>query len=70
VRDPALPALHGLYLYADYCDTQPYAMDPTASSPVEIPLGLTAKQVTSFGTDANGHVYVTSAAGTLYRIDP
>ena len=33
-------------------------------------LGLTAKQVTSFGTDAGGRVYVTTAGGTLYRIDP
>jgi Glucose / Sorbosone dehydrogenase len=70
VRDPALAALQGLFLYADFCDSQLFAVDPAAPQPVEIPLGLAAKQVTSFGTDASGHVYVTTAGGALDRIDP
>jgi glucose/arabinose dehydrogenase len=70
VRDPRLPALDGLYLWSDLCDGELYAIDPSATKAVEQPLGLGTKLPTSFGTDALNRVYVGTAGGDVYRIDP
>lgn len=72
VRDPRLPALDGRYLWSDLCDGQLYAIDPSATTIAEQPLGLSANLPTSFGTDALDRVYVatpaaTSTASTLRR---
>ena len=69
-HDPRLPGLDGLYLWSDYCDGQVYALDPGAARPVEIPLRIRTAQPTSFGTDAAGRAYLTTAGGSLFRIDP
>ena len=70
VRDPRLPALDGRFLWSDLCDGQLYAIDPSAAKIAEEPLGLDAKLPTSFGTDGLGRVYVVTADGDVYRIDP
>jgi glucose/arabinose dehydrogenase len=69
-RDPRLPVLNGLYLWSDLCDDELYAIDPSAAEVVARPLGLGLEQPTSFGTDALGRVYVVTAGGGVYRIDP
>lgn len=70
VRDPRLTALAGLYLWSDLCDSQVYAIDPAGAKIAEQPLGLGVKLPTSFGTDALDRVYVATAGGDVYRIDP
>jgi glucose/arabinose dehydrogenase len=70
VRDPRLPTLDGRYLWSDLCDGQLYTIDPSATTVAEQPLGLDAKLPTSFGTDAQNRVYVATAGGDVYRIDP
>jgi hypothetical protein len=62
--------LNGLYLWSDLCDDELYAIDPSAAEVVARPLGLGLEQPTSFGTDALGRVYVVTAGGGVYRIDP
>ncbi len=69
-RDPRLPDLNGLYLWSDLCDGSLYAIDPAAAAITEVPLGVSAVQPTSFGTDALGRIYVTTVGGELYRLDP
>jgi hypothetical protein len=44
----------------------------SAANPVAAPkaLGPTVRQPTTFGVDALGRIYVGTAAGDVYRIDP
>ena len=68
VRDPGLTELAGRYVYADYCAGQirsavlgaPSASDDRSE-------GLTVSQVSSFGEDACGRVYVASRTGAVSR---
>jgi glucose/arabinose dehydrogenase len=74
VRDGGLPTLVGRYLYADTYNAlggQIYAAHLAESGATgNAPLGLSADSVVSFGEDACGHVYVASAAGPVFRIEP
>jgi hypothetical protein len=69
VRDPRLRALAGLYLWSDLCDGRIYGFSAGAARPEPSPLGVAVTQPTSFGTDGSGRVYVTTATGSLYRLD-
>jgi glucose/arabinose dehydrogenase len=70
VRDAGLPALRGRYLYSDLCDGRVWATRlRTGTAPVGAPLRLPkVEQVSSFGEDASGRVYVMSILGAVYRI--
>ena len=70
VNDPRLAQLDGLYLFGDLCAAEIYALDPNASRPKELSLGVGVPQPLSFGVDGAGRVLVTSAAGSLHRVDP
>ena len=70
VRDPALPALRGRYVYGDFCLGQlrsaklaPVARAGTARSSLQRVANLS-----SFGEDARGRVYVVSLDGPVYRL--
>lgn len=68
-RGSAYPMLHGGYLYGDFCSGRIWAVGATAPSPATPRLMLdTALNITSFGESETGHVYVTSAAGAVYRV--
>ena len=69
-HDPRLPTLGGLFLWSDLCDGEVYALDASAAKPAEIPLHITAQRPTSFGIDAQRRIYIATANGALYRIDP
>jgi len=62
-------ALAGLYLWSDLCDGRIYGFSAGAARPEPSPLGVAVTQPTSFGTDGSGRVYVTTATGSLYRLD-
>lgn len=84
-RGTALPALAGRYFYADYCTglvrSFVWAHDP--SSPTAAgwirehhdwkdaldPKGQLA-EISSFGVDHDGEVYVVSLTGTIYKLVP
>ncbi len=66
MRDPRLRALRGLYVWSDFCEGRLNAL--TRAGKV-VPLNLTLRQPTSFGTDATGRVYVATAGGTLVRLE-
>jgi glucose/arabinose dehydrogenase len=69
VRDPALPALEGRYLFGDNCKAQinsvvlsaGHARDNRAT-------GLSVSSLAGFGQDNAGHVYMASLAGPVYRL--
>jgi glucose/arabinose dehydrogenase len=69
VRDPAVPALAGRYVYGDYCQGTLRAAQlklPRASS--DRSLGLHVSNLTSFGEDSRGRVYAMSQGGGVWRL--
>ncbi len=74
-RGEAIPDLGGWYLFADYCSGLILGIPSSAEPPdvgevVEPRLLLeSGAQVSSFGEDADGELYIVDlASGTLYRI--
>jgi hypothetical protein len=65
-RDPALRALDGLYLWADYCEGAVRALIPGGRI---MNLGLQVDRPSSFGVDGLGRVYVVTGLGELYRFE-
>jgi glucose/arabinose dehydrogenase len=70
-RGQAIPALHGAYVFADYCAGDLIALVQHDGALAEQAL-LDAQidEVTSFAEDPNGELYVLSREGSLFRIDP
>ena len=72
VRDPALRALAGRYVYGDFCVGQLRSARLAPGRAIEDrALGLRrVPSLSSFGEDARGRVYVTSLNGPVYRLAP
>lgn len=71
-RGRALPALRGRYLFGDYCSGWIRSVRlerGRVTEPREWRLPK-VEGLSSFGEDARGEVYVTSLAGTVYRLAP
>ena len=68
-RGEAVPALRGVYLFADYCSGLLWGLGRDAagtwllSDPIE-----TGLSISSFGEDAAGELYVTDLGGTVYHV--
>ena len=70
-RGDALPELHGHYLYGDYCGGWVRSFRYTPSGARSRTQWLTdAGRITSFGQDGDGEIYLATAAGAVYRLDP
>ncbi len=71
VGDRALRTLYGRYLFADFCQGELRSLAPrlgrVSSAP---PVGLTVPNLSSFGQDNRGRIYVTSLSGDVYRLAP
>jgi glucose/arabinose dehydrogenase len=69
VRDPALPEWNGVYLYGDFCTGRVWGLFRDAAGTWQNQLLFdTGFQVTTFGTGADGAVYVVDRAGGVYRL--
>jgi glucose/arabinose dehydrogenase len=69
VRDPALPALAGRYVYGDYCAGQIRSFRIQGGSATDDRgHDLRVAELSSFGEDARGRVYATSLNGPVYRL--
>jgi glucose/arabinose dehydrogenase len=77
-RGHALPALAGAYFYADYCTAIVRSLRRDATGAVRdswdwrpaIDPGSRLANISSFGEDAHGELYVVSLEGAIYRLDP
>ena len=72
-RGTALPALQGHYFYSDFCAgwVRSFRLEEGAAvDEYEWPTLAPGGSVPSFGRDAQGELYVLSAAGVVYRIVP
>ena len=71
-RGTALPGLEGVYFFADYCDgtvfgiAWPDYLTPAEWTMIEPPTG----QVSSFGQDAAGELYIVQLSGDIWKIVP
>jgi glucose/arabinose dehydrogenase len=70
VRDPQLHSLYGRYLYGDFCEGELHSFigKPGQRARDDRALGLRVEQLSSFGEDGDGRIYVVSLAGPLYRL--
>lgn len=70
-RGEAIPDLQGVYLYSDYCSGRIwYAYRDDSGrwmSDIYLDSGY---QVSSFGEDANGELFIIDYSGTVYRLEP
>jgi glucose/arabinose dehydrogenase len=77
-RGHALPALAGAYFYADYCTAllRSVRWDPARGVHdswdwrAALDPGSHLTQLSSFGEDVQGELYLLSLAGAVYRLDP
>ena len=69
-RSLSLPSLRGAYLFGDYCDGKIRVLRRNAvTGRVTVgATGLTLKSLSSFGTDADGKVFVSSTDGSVKQI--
>ena len=70
-RGSKIPDLVGSYVFSDYCTGTIRAIRVTNGQVVaRRDLGITANDISSFGQDADGELYVISQTDGLFRIDP
>jgi glucose/arabinose dehydrogenase len=71
LRDRALGALRGGYVYGDLCDSGlRVARLGAGGARGDRPLGPSVAQLVSFGEDARGRVYAVSLEGGVFRLAP
>jgi glucose/arabinose dehydrogenase len=71
VRDPALPALRGRYVYGDLCRSGIRSVRLTRGrARGDRGTGLNVSSLVSFGEDAAGRLYAVSLGGRVYRFVP
>jgi glucose/arabinose dehydrogenase len=69
IRDPKLPAWRGRYVYGDFCrGVIQTAVLSGGRARNQADRKLHVDQLSSFGEDASGRVYVTSLDGPVYRL--
>jgi glucose/arabinose dehydrogenase len=70
-RGTAIPALRGFYVFADYASGRVWAMKgPGGARRVLSGADGRVSQISSFGQDAGGELYIVSLAGSVYKIAP
>ena len=68
-RGSAYPELAGAYFFGDYCSGEIWYVDRGAARGVSPTRARdTGAQITSFGEDQAGELYLTDAGGTVYRL--
>ena len=71
VRDERVPELSGRYLYGDLCTGVITTLAVVAGRVADSgELGIVVPELSSFGVDGLGRVYVMSLRGGVYRLDP
>jgi glucose/arabinose dehydrogenase len=69
VRDRSLPSLFGRYLFGDNCRAQIESATLTRGHAAGVhATGLSVSGTSSFGQDADGHIYISSLGGPVYRL--
>ncbi len=67
-RGEAVPEIAGHYLFSDFCSGRLWVLPPDGGEVVEV--AVAPGRVSSFGTDADGEVYLLTFEGPVLRIVP
>jgi glucose/arabinose dehydrogenase len=70
-RGAAMPGLHGVYFYADYCVHSVHSFVLAAGAATQLtdwPSLDPGDAITSFGQDTRGELYILTAGGGVFRI--
>ncbi|HLF02679.1 MAG TPA: PQQ-dependent sugar dehydrogenase, partial [Anaerolineales bacterium] len=68
-RGAALPALQGNYFFSDYCSGIIWSLTPNSQGQWDSAVFMeTGYNISSFGEDARGELYVVDHAGAIYRL--
>ncbi len=67
-RGKAIPALIGTYLYADYCKGEIWGLSREGDAWKVSALLETDANITSFGEDQQGELYVVDQKGSIFRV--
>jgi len=71
-RGEDIPALHGRYVFADYCTGEvwsaPVEGHKLGAVRTEVARSKDARPLTSFGRDGSGELYLVSATGVVYKL--
>ena len=69
-RGKNLPAWQGIYLFGDYCSGLVWGLIKGGDGAwTDQVLFQTGAQITSFGEDESGEVYLVDHGGTVYRLE-
>lgn len=70
-RGSKIPDLVGAYVFTDYCNGTIRAIKLSGGRVVaQRDLGISSSDISSFGEDADGEIYVISQSEGFFRIDP
>jgi glucose/arabinose dehydrogenase len=69
-RGSAIPSLDGHYLFADFCSGRVWDKKGPYGSTVEAPVSRKVENVSSFGSDGSGELYLVSLEGSVYKLVP
>ena len=69
-RGAKIPALAGFYLFGDYCTGRIWSLVKLTGHWHVSLLRDTAYQISSFGEDDAGELYLVALSGAVYRFDP
>jgi hypothetical protein len=65
-----LPSLYGRYLFGDYCRAKIESVKLARTRAAGLrETGLEVPAMSSFGQDADGHIYLASLKGPVYRLE-
>lgn len=73
-RGATIPALDGVYLYADYCSGEVFGLRPgagggeAATAPLDV--GRKGESIVAFGQSTDGELYLLEQSGAVSRISP
>ena len=69
-RGQSLPEWNGVYIYGDYCSGTVWGtfQDPNGVWQVQI-MFQTVENISSFGEDAKGEIYLIGYGGTLFKLE-
>lgn len=73
-RGATIPALDGVYLYADYCSGEVFGLRPgtgggeAVTAPLDV--GRQGESIVAFGQSADGELYLLEQSGAVSRISP
>jgi glucose/arabinose dehydrogenase len=69
-RGPALPEWQGVYVFGDYCTGLVWGIIPQGGGWQGDVVFQTSFQVTAFGEDESGELYLADRGGGIYRLSP